>query len=95
MPENLNHITGNYKGNLILYALSTCIWCKKTKTLLENLGIDFYYIDVDLLEEAEKVRITNELKIWNPQSSFPTLVINHEKCIVGFSEEKIRMELEG
>lgn len=95
MPDNPIHITGNLKGNLILYTLSTCIWCKKTKQLLENLGIDYFYIDVDLLEGAEKAKIAAELKVWNPQSSFPTLVINNEKCIVGFNEEKIRMELEG
>lgn len=89
----MKHITGKNKGKLILYALSTCIWCKKTKSLLENLGIEYDYIDVDLLEGTDKIQATEELKTWNPLSSFPTLVINNEKCIVGFNETKIRAEL--
>jgi glutaredoxin-like protein NrdH len=90
---NMKHITGKNKGKLVLYALSTCIWCKKTKSLLGDLGIDYYYIDVDLLEGADKSQATEELKTWNPLSSFPTLVINNEKCIIGFNEAKIREEL--
>lgn len=90
---DMKHITGKNKGKLVLYALSTCIWCKKTKNLLADLGIEYYYIDVDLLEGADKNQTTEELKTWNPLSSFPTLVINNEKCIVGFNETKIKEEL--
>ena len=93
METNLKHITGKNKGTLVLYALSTCIWCKKTKGLLESLGVDYYYIDVDLLEGMERTKTTDNLKAWNSLSSFPTLVINNEKCIVGFNEEKIKAEL--
>ncbi len=38
----------------MLYALSTCQWCHKTKTLLEELGIAFDYDYVDLLEGKEQ-----------------------------------------
>lgn len=90
---SMKHITGKNKGKLVLYALSTCIWCKKTKSLLEDLGIEYSFIDVDLLEGAEKSKATEELKAWNPLCSFPTLVINNQKCIVGFNETKIKEEL--
>jgi glutaredoxin len=90
---DMKHIVGKNKGNLVLYALSTCIWCKKTKSLLADLGIEYYYIDVDLLEGIDKTQITEELKRWNPMSSFPTLVIDNQRCIVGFNETKIKAEL--
>jgi glutaredoxin-like protein NrdH len=87
---NLTHIKGKEKGKVVLYALSTCVWCKKTRQLLDDLGIDYSYVYVDLLEEPESAIATEDIKKWNPQCSFPTLVINNEKCIVGFKEDEIK-----
>ena len=44
-----NHVEGENKGKVVLYALSTCEWCKKTRLLLEDLKVDFSYIYVDLI----------------------------------------------
>ncbi len=85
----LNHVSGNSKGRIILYALSTCVWCRKTKQLLDQLGVEYHYVDVDLLDGEEKTKATEEVKNLNPRCSFPTLAIN-EDCIVGFDEQKIR-----
>ena len=86
----MEHVGGKNKGHIMLYALSTCVWCKKTKSLLNNLGVDYYYIDVDLLEGKEKEKVKNDLIRWNPQCSFPTLVINNDKCIVGYKEKETK-----
>ena len=51
MNIKMNHVEGTDKGRVVLYALSTCQWCRKVKDLLKELGIDFYYIDVDLAGE--------------------------------------------
>lgn len=89
----LEHVSGKNAGHIILYALSTCPWCKKTKQLLNDLGIDYDYVDVDLLDGSERDRITQIVKKWNPSCSFPTLVINDHRCIVGFREDEIREAL--
>jgi len=88
-----NHVKGEKKGDLFLYALSTCGWCKKTKELLQTLNAEFYYTDVDLLSGQERTDVMDELKKWNPRCSFPSLVIDHQKCIVGFDEKQIREAL--
>ncbi len=80
------------KSKVFLYALSTCIWCRKVKKLLDELGIDYDFIDVDLLANDDSQKIQQELGRWNPSGSFPTLVINDEKCIIGFEEDQIRKE---
>ena len=85
-----NHVPGTKKGEVMLYALSTCVWCKKTKKLLEEMNIDFYFTDVDLLDTPEKENATDEIKKWNPACSFPSLVIDNKVCIVGFDEAKIK-----
>ena len=88
MPAN--HVEGNDRGHIMLYALSTCGWCKKTKGLLEALNVDFYYTNVDQLEGDERMEALEEMKKWNPRRSFPSLVINNSRCIIGYDEVKIR-----
>lgn len=87
------HVDGEDKGKIILFALSTCQWCRKTRLLLEDLKVDFSYIYVDLLAGEERNQIVEEVKKYNPQLSFPTIVIDEEKTIVGFNEEGIREAL--
>jgi len=86
-------VKGVNMGDIFLYALSTCVWCGKTKKLLKDMGVEFSYIDVDLLEGEDKKKTEEEMKKWNPRCSFPTVVINNKKCIVGFKEDEIRQEL--
>jgi len=90
MPLNFTRVAGKNKGQVLLYALSTCGWCRKTKGLLDDLGVEYDFIDVDILTGAERETAVEEIKRWNPQCSFPTLVINNDSCILGFDEEKIR-----
>ncbi|MDH7517472.1 MAG: glutaredoxin family protein [Candidatus Thermoplasmatota archaeon] len=84
------HVKGKNKGKILLYALSTCIWCKKTKEFLDKLGVDYQYIYVDLLDEDDKDKAMEDIKKWNPSCSFPTMVFNNKKCIVGYKEDEIK-----
>ena len=89
----MEHVDGDNKGKVVLYALSTCGWCKKTKELLNELEVEFNYIYVDLLEGDERTDIIEQVKKFNKQLSFPTLVIDDEKTIVGFNKEGIQEAL--
>jgi len=86
----IEHVKGKNKGKILLYALSTCVWCKKTKQLLEALGVEYSYMFVDLLEIEDKEKTMENIRKWNPRCSFPTLVINDKKCIIGFKEDEIK-----
>lgn len=89
------HVAGKNRGIVILYALSTCGWCARTKDLLRELGVEFDYMYVDLLEDKEQDEAMNQVEKWNPSGSFPTLVIDNRKSIVGFREKEIREALGG
>jgi glutaredoxin-like protein NrdH len=89
----VTHVSGKKKGKVMLYALSTCGWCKKTKALLNELGVEYDYTDVDLLKGNEQTAAVGEIQKFNPDTNFPTLVINDIKCIVGFKEDDIRKVL--
>ena len=86
----LQRVSGKDKGKLVLFALSTCVWCKKTKRLLNEHGVEYSFVDVDQLQGSEKEEVFAEMKKWNPKGSFPTLVINDKHCIVGFKESEIK-----
>jgi glutaredoxin len=88
------HVEGKNAGQIILYALSTCGWCKKTRELLRELGVSYDYIYTDRLVGKEKEDTEREIQKWNPSFSFPTLVINNQYCIVGFDKDKIKKALE-
>lgn len=86
----LTHVPGKKTKNVIVYALSTCPWCKKAKQLLDTLGIDYYFTDVDMAPEKEKEELLDTIRKWNPACSFPTIVVDDNKCIIGFKEDEIR-----
>ena len=75
-----------------IYTLSTCGHCKATKKLLDKCKIEFEFEDVDLLQGEERAAILEEVKKWNPDCSFPTILIG-DKVIVGFKENDIREAL--
>jgi glutaredoxin len=89
----IEHVAGKRAGTVMLYALSTCGWCAKTKQLLRDLGVEFDYVYVDLLAGNEQDDTMNIVEKWNPSGSFPVLVINNQKSIVGFREPEIREAL--
>jgi glutaredoxin len=86
----IEHISGRKVGEVMLYALSTCQWCNKTKELLKSLGIDFNFVYVDLLEGKAQTDALDAMEKWNPRGSFPTLVIGNRQCIVGYQESQIK-----
>ncbi len=86
----IEHVSGKNAGKLMLYALSTCVWCRKTKQLLTDLGVEYDYLFVDLLVGQEKEQAIALIEKWNPDCSFPTLVVNDSKCIIGFKEDEIK-----
>ena len=73
-----------------VYALSTCVHCKNTKKFLEEEGIDYDHVDVDQLTGDEREKVVNEIKEYNPKLSFPTLVVDGEKVIVGLKKDEIK-----
>ncbi|MEO0074605.1 MAG: glutaredoxin family protein [candidate division WOR-3 bacterium] len=83
------HVPGKDKGKIFIFALSTCVWCKKTKKFFSDHQIAYDYVDVDLLSGEEREQTLRELKKWNERLSFPTIVINNKDCILGYDQEKL------
>jgi len=79
------------KATVLLFTLSTCIWCKKTKALLKELDAEYSYIDVDLVGADSRESVLKDFAKYNKQMSYPTIVLNGGKnVIIGFEEDRIK-----
>ena len=86
----IEHVNGKNKGKIMLYALSTCVWCKKTKEFLKKIGVEYYFVYVDLLDGKDRDMAIKEIGEWNPRRSFPTIVINDKISVSGYKEDEIK-----
>jgi len=82
------------KKRVMVYALSTCVWCKRAKRLLNDLGVPYDFIDMDMLSEEEEQETRAIVDRLNPDGSFPVIVIDNKKVISGFDEDRIRQALD-
>lgn len=77
-------VDGKNCGDIKIFALSTCGWCKKTKAFLSDHGIAYSFVDVDLLEGEAKEAATTMQETYNPRGSFPTIVYENDQAVIGY-----------
>ncbi|MFY9397278.1 MAG: glutaredoxin family protein [Desulfomonilia bacterium] len=75
-----------------MYTLSTCSHCKACKKFMNDNGVEYEYVDVDLLDGQERQSAIEEVRRLNSMVTFPTIIVG-ERVIVGFREDEIRKVL--
>jgi len=89
--DKIKKVNGKKTAEIFIFALSTCGWCKKTKDLLNNLGVEYCYVDVDLLDSIDQSEVEGILEHnYDTDVSFPKIILNNKEVISGFNEEEIR-----
>ena len=78
---------------VMLYALSTCGWCKKTRAFLDDNDVEYDYVYVDLLKGYEREQAIETVRKWNPKGSFPTVIVDEQHVIVGYKPEQLEEAL--
>ncbi len=73
-----------------LYALSTCVWCKLTKQFLNENGIEYEFVDVDLLDDEEKTKAHETITSKGGMLSYPTIIVDDKVVITGFRKDKLK-----
>ncbi len=79
---------------VIIYALSTCAWCKMTKQYLKDNEIEFEFIDVDLADPKEKEKIHQAILDKGGNLSYPTTIIDDKTLITGFRKDLLKEALQ-
>lgn len=87
---NFKHVDGEHYADIVLFALSTCGWCKRTRMDLEVEEIEYKYVYADLTEGDEREECLEILSKFNEDQSFPTLVLdNGKKVIIGYEPDEL------
>ncbi len=84
----------NNAHNVLLYTLSTCVWCNRTKRLLNDNSVQYEYIDIDLCDKKEQKEVREDIRSRGGSIRFPTILIDDKILISGFHPDKILEALE-
>jgi glutaredoxin-like protein NrdH len=84
----------NRKHKVLLYAISTCGWCKRAKQNLKDLDVEYEYIDIDLCNLEDKETIRKDILSRKGQLAYPTIIVDDKILLTGPSREEIREVLE-
>jgi glutaredoxin-like protein NrdH len=84
----------NSKHKVLMYAISTCAWCKMTKRFLNENGVGYEYVDVDLSSDEDHEKIREEIVSRGGEPSYPTLIVDDKTVITGFRKDKIKEALD-
>ena len=78
---------------VVVYALSTCVWCKMTKQFLKDNDIEFEFINVDLCEPEEKEQVRQQIQSKGGSLNYPTTIVDDKKLIAGFRKDQLKEAL--
>jgi len=84
----------NNRHKVLVYAISTCAWCKRAKKFLKDNNIEFEYVDVDLCANEDREKIRDNILNRGGSLSYPTIIVDNRILITGFQEDKIKEALE-
>jgi glutaredoxin-like protein NrdH len=74
---------------IMIYTLSTCSHCKACKSFLNSHNVEYDYVDIDQLQGEQRAEVLDEVRDYNPNLSFPTILVDG-KVIVGFRENELK-----
>ena len=75
--------------DVIVYALSTCGFCRRGLKFLRNNNIKFKFIYLDKIDIKDKKKVKEELKdLFDKRVAFPFAVFDGKNAEVGFTEDK-------
>ena len=79
---------------IMVYALSTCIFCKRALTFLDVNHFAYKYLYIDLVPLESKNAIKNELtQRFKENVIFPFMVIDSREHLIGLIETEWKMAL--
>ena len=92
---NRTKVSGkNSKHKVLMYALSTCAWCRMTKNYLKENEVEYEYVDVDLCSDRDRATIRKDIESRGGEPNYPIIIVDDKKMINGFRKDKISEALE-
>jgi len=74
-------------AKVLMYTLSTCPWCRKTKQFFMDKNIPFEFVDYDVASDGEQDSIVADMRKHTDHISFPYVVIG-DRVVQGYDPDK-------
>ena len=84
----------NNEHKVVVYALSTCVWCRMTKEFLKDNSIEFEFLDVDQCDQKEKEQARQLILSKGGALNYPTTIIDDKITITGFRKDQLKEALQ-
>lgn len=88
IPGVIENVEGTKKQNvdIFLFAISTCMWCKKGKRWLNKKGYSYSYLDIDKIPVKEKNQLKKDIEnVFGVIPRFPFLIVNKMRFDAGYN----------
>lgn len=82
------------KHQVLVYAISTCGWCKRAKKFLNDNDVQYEYVDIDLINNEDKEKIKQDITNRGGPLAYPTLIIDAKILLTGANQDKLKEILE-
>lgn len=83
-------VRGRDLGDVRLFTLSTCAWCDVLKRFLSGQGVQYRYMDLDLVDDREQEETVQYLDSIYEKWGFPALLFDERVLVCGYKESEIR-----
>ena len=89
---------GHKKHAVMIYSISTCVPCSKTKAFLDDQSVGYDYLDLDTAEPWERseamIEIGEHLPIRGVNLALPIIIIDGYVVILGFDKRNLSEQLD-
>jgi len=92
--ETVNVPGRNSKHHVLVYALSTCGWCKRAKKFLKDNEVEYEYVDLDTCSLEDKEKVRRDIQDRGGPLVYPTVIIDNKILLSGAPQDKLREVLE-
>jgi glutaredoxin-like protein NrdH len=82
------------KHKVLIYAISTCGWCRRAKNTLKEMDVEYEYIDVDLCSREDREQIRQDILSRGGRLAYPTIIVDNKILLTGPSREELKEVLE-
>ena len=77
-------------NTIIMYGADWCSDCRRSKKLLDGMGVDYEYIDVEAIESA-----ADEARAISERTNIPVVAFSDGTHFVEPSDAELRAKVEG
>ena len=72
-----------------MYAISTCVWCKRAKKFFKDKHIAYEYVDVDRCSREDLRKVHKDILNRGGSLTYPTIIIDDKVLMTNPKEDEL------